>query len=67
MYLKDLAKFAQLTPEQEHDLAVRAREGDDEAFRKLVESNLRFVVAMAKKYARSGYRCTNSSMRAISD
>jgi RNA polymerase primary sigma factor len=55
MYLKDLAKFAQLTPEQEHDLSVRARAGDDEAFRKLVESNLRFVVAMAKKYARSGY------------
>ena len=55
MYLKDLAKFSQLTPEQERDLSVRARAGDEEAFRKLVESNLRFVVAMAKKYARSGY------------
>jgi len=55
MYLKDLAKFSQLTPEEERDLSVRARGGDNEAFRKLVESNLRFVVAMAKKYARSGY------------
>ena len=55
MYLKDLSKFAQLTPEQEHDLAVRVRAGDEDAFRKLVESNLRFVVAMAKKYSRSGY------------
>ncbi len=55
MYLKDLAKFSQLTPEQERDLSIRARAGDEEAFRKLVESNLRFVVAMAKKYARSGY------------
>ena len=27
MYLKDLAKFPQLTPEQEHDLSVRARGG----------------------------------------
>src|SRR6187401_3467002 len=55
MYLKDLARFPQLTPEQEHELSVRARGGDQDAFRKLVESNLRFVVAMAKKYARSGY------------
>ena len=30
-------------------------QGDEDAFRKLIESNLRFVVAMAKKYARSGY------------
>jgi len=55
MYLKDLARFPQLTPEQEHDLSVRSRGGDEDAFRKLVESNLRFVVAMAKKYSRSGY------------
>src|SRR6185295_14477551 len=55
MYLKDLARFPQLTPEEEHQLAVQVREGDEDAFRKLVESNLRFVVAMAKKYSRSGY------------
>jgi RNA polymerase primary sigma factor len=55
MYLKDLARFPQLTPEQEHELAVQVRAGDEDAFRRLVESNLRFVVAMAKKYSRSGY------------
>jgi hypothetical protein len=55
MYLKDLARFPQLTAEEEHDLSVRARGGDQDAFRKLVESNLRFVVSMAKKYSRSGY------------
>jgi len=55
MYLKDLARFPQLTPEQEHELSVRVRAGDQDAFRKLVESNLRFVVSMAKKYSRSGY------------
>jgi len=55
MYLKELSRFPQLTPEQEHELAVKVTGGDDDAFRKLVESNLRFVVAMAKKYSRSGY------------
>jgi RNA polymerase primary sigma factor len=55
LYLKDLSKLPQLTPEEEHELALKSKAGDQAAFRKLVESNLRFVVAMAKKYSRSGY------------
>jgi len=55
LYLKDISKFPQLTPEEEHDVAVRAKRGDEAATWKLVESNLRFVVSLAKKYARSGY------------
>lgn len=55
LYLKDIAKFPQLTPVEERELAERARDGDQEALRRLVVSNLRFVIAMAKKYARSGY------------
>src|SRR5215831_10948168 len=55
MYLKDISRFPQLTAEEEQDLGKRVREGDESAFRKLIESNLRFVVAMAKKYSRSGY------------
>jgi RNA polymerase primary sigma factor len=55
LYLKEISQFPQLTPEEERDLGVRVQKGDEEAFRKLIESNLRFVVAMAKKYARSGY------------
>lgn len=55
LYLKELAQFPQLTPEQEHDLAVQVKQGSEDAFRKLVESNLRFVVSMARKYSRSGY------------
>jgi RNA polymerase primary sigma factor len=55
LYLKEISKFPQLSPEEEKDLGVRVQKGDVEAFRKLIEANLRFVVAMAKKYARSGY------------
>jgi RNA polymerase primary sigma factor len=55
IYLKEISRFPQLTPEEEQSLGARVQSGDEEAFRKLIESNLRFVVAMAKKYARSGY------------
>jgi RNA polymerase primary sigma factor len=55
LYLKEISQFPQLTPEEEQKLGARVQKGDEEAFRKLIESNLRFVVAMAKKYARSGY------------
>ncbi|HME99661.1 MAG TPA: RNA polymerase sigma factor RpoD/SigA [Terriglobia bacterium] len=55
LYLKEISRFAQLTPEEEKELGARAQKGDEEAFQKLIEANLRFVVAMAKKYARSGY------------
>src|SRR5437588_7359138 len=55
LYLKEISKFPQLTPVEEQALGARVQQGDEEAFRKLIESNLRFVVAMAKKYARSGY------------
>jgi RNA polymerase primary sigma factor len=55
LYLKEIARFPQLTPEEERQLGARSKRGDTEAFSKLIESNLRFVVAVAKKYARSGY------------
>jgi RNA polymerase primary sigma factor len=55
LYLKDIAKFPQLAPVEERELAERAKQGDQDALRRLVVSNLRFVVALAKKYARSGY------------
>src|SRR5688572_25290591 len=55
LYLKDIAKYPQLTASEEHEIGVLARGGDQTALRHLVESNLRFVVSLAKKYARSGY------------
>jgi RNA polymerase primary sigma factor len=55
LYLKEISRFPQLTPEEEKELGARVQKGDESAFGKMVEANLRFVVAMAKKYARSGY------------
>ncbi len=53
-YLNDIGKIAMLTPEQEADLARRIREGDQNALGKLTESNLRFVVSVAKQYQNQG-------------
>jgi RNA polymerase primary sigma factor len=55
LYLKEISQFPQLTADEEQGLGARVQAGDEAAFRKLIESNLRFVVAMAKKYSRSGY------------
>jgi RNA polymerase primary sigma factor len=50
VYIRDIARFKTLTVEDEKDLGRRIREGDQEAVRRLVESNLRFVVHYAKRY-----------------
>jgi len=49
-YLKEIACYATLDHQEELDLARRVHAGDEEALRHLVESNLRFVVAFAKRY-----------------
>lgn len=55
IYLKEISRFPQLTAEEEQEIGKRARNGDKTALRTLIESNLRFAVSMAKKYARSGF------------
>jgi RNA polymerase primary sigma factor len=50
-YLRAIAKIPRLTADEERELAVRIkRDGDEEALRRLVEGNLRFVVSYAKRY-----------------
>jgi RNA polymerase sigma-32 factor len=53
-YISRVRSILRLSREVEHDLAVLARQGDMEAAHKLVEANLRFVVAVALQYRRYG-------------
>ena len=54
LYLKDIGKFPLLTKEEERELASRKTEGDLAAEQRLVESNLRLVVSIAKRYIGRG-------------
>lgn len=49
-YLKEISKYPTLDHEEEIELARRIHEGDEGALRRMVEANLRFVVAYAKRY-----------------
>ena len=54
MYLKEIGKIPLLNAEQERELAQKMQDGDREAKNTLVESNLRLVVSIAKKYMNRG-------------
>ena len=53
-YLRDIGRYRVLTPEEELALAQRCAQGDEEAIRRLVNSNLRLVVSVAWEYAGRG-------------
>lgn len=53
-YLRQIAKFPPLSPEEEKELGYLIHKGDKKALRKLVESNLRFVVSYVKRYRGMG-------------
>jgi RNA polymerase primary sigma factor len=54
IFLKEITRFKLLSPEEERDLAIKASNGDIQSRNKLIESNLRFVVSLAKQYQNKG-------------
>lgn len=53
-YLRDIRRFGLLTRAEEVELARQAAAGDGRARRTLIESNLRLVIAIARRYANTG-------------
>ena len=53
-YLKETGKNDLLTQEEEVELAIQINKGDQKALNKLIESNLRFVIYVAKQYQNRG-------------
>jgi RNA polymerase sigma-32 factor len=53
-YIQQVRAIPKLSREDEHELALRAREGDQDATDRLVEANLRYVIAIGLQYRRYG-------------
>jgi RNA polymerase sigma-32 factor len=55
-YIQQVRAIPKLSREEEHELALRVAEGDQAAADKLVEANLRYVIAIALQYRRYGVK-----------
>ncbi|MDQ3100927.1 MAG: RNA polymerase sigma factor RpoD/SigA [Bacteroidota bacterium] len=53
-YLQEIGRVKLITAQEEVELAVKIKAGDDEALEKLAKANLRFVVSVAKQYQGQG-------------
>lgn len=48
-YLREISDYKSLTPSEEKELAKRAKNGDEEAKKQLINANLKLVITIAKK------------------
>ena len=53
-FLSEIREYPRLTVEEERELARRCAQGDEDAVRRMVNSNLRLVVSVAREYAGRG-------------
>ena len=53
-FLSEIRRYPLLTAEEERQLARRCAQGDEDAIRQMVNSNLRLVVSVAREYAGRG-------------
>ena len=58
-YFKDVRKESLLTAEQEVELSKLIQKGDAEAKEKMIKSNLRFVISVAKQYQNKGLQLSD--------
>lgn len=53
-YLSDVSKETMITPDEEVQLAVKIKQGDEASLNRMVSANLRFVISVAKQYQGHG-------------
>jgi RNA polymerase primary sigma factor len=58
-YLREIRKYRSLTYREERDVLARMHAGDKQAFRTLIEANLRFVAAVCRRYQHQGLSMTD--------
>lgn len=54
LYLQEIAEYPLLTPQEEQNLVQKVRKGDKDAREKLINSNLRLVISIARTYRNCG-------------
>jgi len=58
-YFQEISKIGLITADEEVELALKIKKGDDRALDKLVKANLRFVVSVAKQYQGQGLKLSD--------
>lgn len=54
LYFQEVNRYPMVSVEEEVELTVSIRNGDEKALKRLVEANLRFVISVAKQYQNQG-------------